>query len=140
MGKTGRTLLLGISVLFLLSTTFMACGSSEEENGNVVIIKTPVERLQDLELGLLDTQTNMDNTGGDYAIILNRVDQIEEELNILAAQIDGIDNSGNCTCPVTLEMYEEATHNITVLQGVIYSLDGRIDILEETYNVSGNSS
>lgn len=134
MGKTGRTLLLGISVLFLLSTIFMACGSSEESN-NVTIPRSPIERLQDLELGLSTVQTNMDKAEMDFTVIQSIVDYIREDLDILASEVT---NLMNYTCPITLDMYNEVTTNISVLQGVSYFLSQRIEALEAI--VEGNGS
>lgn len=134
MGKISRTLLLGISVLFLLSTIFMACGSSKE-NGNVTIIRSPIERLQNLELELSTVQTNINKAELDFTIIQSIVDYIREDLDILASEVI---NLVNCTCPITLDMYNEVTTNISILQGVSYFLSQRIEALEMI--VDGNES
>lgn len=131
MGKMSKALLLGVSVLFLLSTTFMACGSSEEENGNVVI-KTPIERLQSLELGVLDVQSAINEAGLDYSIIQNRVDQIRDDFDVLSLQISNM----NTGYPITEDMYNEITTNMTILQRVSFILHQRIDALEDTINGS----
>lgn len=129
--------LIAVSILILLGTS--ACGNAEGVSEDTVIL-SPIQRIQNLESSLIDRTQ-------DYISILDKVDQAREELDILATQIDGMDNFGNFTCPVTEEMYEGATSNITVLQeiisfleDVVSSLGERIGILEVTCNVSGNSS
>lgn len=109
----------------------MACGSSEEENGNVVI-KTPIERLQSLELGVLDVQSAINEAGLDYSIIQNRVDQIRDDFDVLSLQISNM----NTGYPITEDMYNEITTNMTILQRVSFILHQRIDALEDTINGS----
>ena len=126
--RISRALPLGIGALFLLSLLLgTSCGSEATENSTVI---TPIERIQGLELSLLALQTDINEGVQDYDIIQDRVDQIRDDLDALASQIN------NYTCPITQEMYDEITANVTILQRTSFTLHQRIDILEGTCNAS----
>ena len=129
MRKIGRVLLLSMSALFLLAFLLTtACGSSVTDNVNSSI-KTPIERIQSLESGLLSIQTRIDKGILDYGIIQNRVDEIRDDLDTLTIQITEIINYAE-------DIFGEVTINITILQEIITSLDERMDVLEVTCNAT----
>ena len=129
MRKMSRVLLLSVSALFLLGFLLTtACGSSATGNVNSSI-KTPIERIQNLELGLLSVQTGISKGTLDYGIIQSKVDEIREDLDNLIVDI-------NKTISYAEDLFNEVTTNITILQEIITSLDERIDFLEVTCNAS----
>ena len=148
MRKIGRVLLLSMSALFLLGFLLTtACGSSATGNTNGSI-KTPIERIQSLELGLLSVQTGISKGTLDYGIIQSRVDKIREDLDTLVTQINNIITDTQYTN--TTNLFSKITANITILQGLqeiitdniaiiqeaIISLEERMDFLEVTCNAS----
>jgi len=128
MGKSKWMLTLIVGIFFLLATS--ACGGGAEGASNSSIV-TPIQRIKNLELNILGVQSDIDQGLIDYSLSQSRIDQIREDLDALAAQLSGVTDG-----PITLEMYDEMTANISIIQRVLTAFDDRLDILEESYNGS----